>query len=82
MESFVKERNAAFIEAVENDNWEPVIKYCKKYGVEIPESKMVFELSIYKAVQECTNIPERTKLKAALICNAVGMYSNNKDGAQ
>ena len=71
MNDFVKERDRAIIAAVEKDDWSMVKKYCRKYGVEIPEDENVFKAGIYKAANACTSIPEETKLKAVEKCYAI-----------
>ena len=58
---YSKERDEAFIEAVVNDNWDKVREYSRKYKIPIPRKKDVMKAGVYKAVQECTNIPESVK---------------------
>lgn len=69
---FVSDRDTAFIAAVTQDDWEPVRKYCRKYGVKLPKDEDVMKAGIYKAVQECTNIPAEVKYEAAVKCRALG----------
>jgi uncharacterized alkaline shock family protein YloU len=68
----VKERNEAFVEAVVNDNWNKLRKYSKKYGVPIPKNKVAMKAGVYKAVQYCTDIPEKIKLQAIQKCLEMG----------
>lgn len=70
--SYAKERDAAFIEFVKNDNIVPWLKFCKKYGVPRPASWKVERAGIYKAVQYCTNIPEDVKALAMQKCMEMG----------
>lgn len=71
-EKFVKERNEAFIDFVRTGDTKKVRRYCKKYGVEIPKNRKVFAAGIYKAVQECTDIPEDVKALAMQKCLEIG----------
>lgn len=72
MIDFVKERDQAFIKAVMDDDWSLVEKYCKKYGVPMPDSIRVMKAGVYKAVQGCTNIPEDVKGMAMAKCLELG----------
>ena len=60
MKRFVKERNEAFTEFVQGDR-RKLIAYCKKYGVTLPKNDRVLAGGIYKAVQQCTDIPDDVK---------------------
>lgn len=71
-DSFVKERDSAFIDFVKTGNTEKVIAYCKKYGVRMPKDKQVFAAGIYKAVQYTNSIPEDVKTLAMQKCLAIG----------
>lgn len=68
----VRERDSAFIDFVETGNTAKVRKYCRKYGVQMPKDKKVFAAGIYKAVQQCTNIPQEIKDKAFTKCLELG----------
>lgn len=70
--TFAQERDKAFIDAVVRDDWTGVKKYCKKYGVPVPKNEKVMKAGIYKAVQECTNIPEDVKGIAMQKCLELG----------
>lgn len=72
-ERFIKDRDTAFTKAVMDDDWSAVHKYMKKYGIQKPSSRKVLKGAIYKAVQECTNIPEDVKAAAAVKCLKLGM---------
>lgn len=72
MSSFVEERNAAFIDFVKTGDTKKVRKYCKKYGVDMPKERKVFAAGIYKAVQQCTSIPEDVKVLAMQKCLEIG----------
>ena len=72
IKEFVKDRDEAFIDAVLNDNWEGIKKHCKKYGITIPKEKTIMKAGIYKAVQECINISDEIKGKAAAKCLELG----------
>jgi len=69
---FVKDRNEAFTEAVLNDDFSKFKAYAKKYGVPCPKSKKIMKAAIYKATQECTDIPQEVKDVAFDKCLALG----------
>ena len=69
---FAKERDAAFIAAVVDDDWDAVKRYAKKYDVPIPKSPKVMKAGIYKAVQYCTDISEEVKGIAMQKCLELG----------
>ena len=83
---FVKERDEAFIDAIENDNWDKVKAYAKKYGIPIPRKDADMKAGIYKGAQYCTSIPESTKMLAFKKCLEMGYnpmikeFHNVKDG--
>lgn len=79
-ERFLKERNHAFMKAVLEDDWRPVYKYCRRYGVPIPKKEDVMKAGIYKAVQEVTDIPERVKDLAREKCVAMGFKPTMWEG--
>lgn len=70
--AFIHERDSAFIDFVETGSTVKVRKYCRKYGVPMPKDKKVFAAGIYKAVQQCTNIPQEIKDKAFTKCLELG----------
>lgn len=72
IETFLKDRNEAFIKAVMEDDWKAVRKYCKKYHVPVPSSHKVFKAGIYKAVQGCNDIPAEVKGIAFKKCIELG----------
>lgn len=55
MNDYAKERNNAFIEAVVNDNWNPVKNYAKKYNMQIPKAGISDELKEI-AMRECIKL--------------------------
>lgn len=69
---FAEERDKAFIDAVVKDDWTGVKKYSKKYGIPVPKNEKVMKAWVYKAVQECTNIPEDVKEIAMRKCLGLG----------
>ena len=69
---FVIDRDRAFTAAVMEDDWQAVMMYLRKYGMEIPDDERVLKGGIYKAVQECTNIPQDVKKLAAEKCIKMG----------
>ncbi len=70
--SLASERDKAFIEFVKTGNKEKVMRYCKKYGVPLPDDERIMSAGIYKAVQLCTNIPEDVKVMAMQKCLEIG----------
>lgn len=72
MKEMVKERNEAFIDFVETGNLEKVKAYCKKYKIAIPKNERIMTAGIYKAIQECIDIPERVKKLAREKCMDLG----------
>ena len=82
---FVKDRRKAFTAAVMENDWKAVVKYCEKYGMTIPEDKSVLKASVYKAVQECTDISLEIKKEAYKKCIKLGFkpFVNwNEDDAE
>lgn len=73
-EDFVRDRDEAITEAVLNDNWSKVRKYCKKYKIKVPDDESVFKAGIYKAAQECTGISQEIKDIAFEKCLALNFY--------
>lgn len=73
---FVRDRDTAFTNAVLNDDWEGVAAYLEKYkmrGAQMMRDKApVAKAAIYKAVHECTNIPDHVKDIAAEKCIELG----------
>ena len=72
MSYFVEYRNQVFTRAVMEDDWDGVMEYASKYGVPLPKKHTVMKAGIYKAVQDCTGIPEDVKKLAAEKCRALG----------
>ena len=71
---FVKSRDEAFISFVQTDSLAKFFKHCAKYGIELPEDSDVMKAGILKAVQECTDISEEIKIKAAMKCIKLGFF--------
>lgn len=72
MNDFVKERDSAFVDFVKTGSMKKVDAYCKKYGVVMPENPRVKKAGIYKAVMQCTNIPDNIKDMAMAKCLELG----------
>lgn len=72
MKDFAKDRDKAFIEFVQTDSIEAIKAYADKYGIKTPENEDVLKAGIYKAVQECTNIPQEIKDMARTKCIELG----------
>ena len=71
---FVKSRDEAFVSFVKTDDLTKFYAHCKKYGQELPKDEMVIKAGILKAVQECTDISEEIKIKAAMKCIKLGFF--------
>ena len=62
---FVKSRDESLVHFVETGSLTKVRQHCRKYGVTMPEDRTVLKLGLLKAVQECTDISDEIKAKAA-----------------
>lgn len=69
---FLEDRKKALTKAVMDNDWGPFMKYCKKYGVQIPKDRKIMMAGCYKAVQGCTDISEEVKDVAFKKCVALG----------
>lgn len=78
--SFAKERDKAFTAAVLHDDWMSVRKFALKYGLKTPKDKAILKVAVYKAVQECTDIPKEVKNEALYKCLKLGfmLFINQK----
>jgi len=72
IEAFVKDRDETFIAAIMRDDWKAVRRFAKKYGAPMPTNERVMKAGVYKAVQECTSIPEDVKMLARQKCIELG----------
>lgn len=74
LRKYAKSRDEAFTRFVLDDDWDAVLKHFKKFGMDIPtnEKETVAKAGVYKAVQECTNIPVEVKAEAARKCVLMG----------
>ena len=74
LRKFVRSRDEAFTRFVLDDDWDAVLKHFKKFGMDLPtkEKETVAKAGVYKAVQECTNIPIEVKAEAARKCVLLG----------
>ena len=61
---FLEDRKIAFTAFVMEDDFDAAVDYCRKYDIRMPTNINVFKLGIYKAVLECTDIPENVKMAA------------------
>jgi len=68
---FLKERRAAFTAFVMEDDFDAAVDYARKWGVETPRNINVFKIGMYKAVLDCTDIPEYVKVSAKLKLEAL-----------
>lgn len=65
-------RDGALIDFVETGSLDKFYAYCKKYKVNIPEDEIVMKAGILKAVQYCTNISDKIKVKAGQMALEMG----------
>ena len=70
--SFAEERDKAFTAAVLYDDLAAIRKFAKKYRMPLPKDKNILKAAIYKAVQECTDIPKEVKNEALYKCLKLG----------
>lgn len=80
MKIFRQDRDGAMIAAVMHDDWNEVRKYCKKYGVALPNDERIMKAGIYKAVQEIIDIPQEVKAVARQKCIALGFKPTMWEG--
>lgn len=71
---FVNDRDTAFIDFVETGSMKKLKAYFRKYKMPMPKSSKILKAAIYKAVQECTDIPQTVKDKAFIKCLELGFY--------
>lgn len=72
---FLKDRHTAYMTAILQDDWEGVKGYCRKYGVSplpLKDEEVILKAAVYKAAQECTDIPDEVKAIAREKCIAIG----------
>ena len=69
---FVKDRDEAFTNAVMKNDWKGLKAFCKKYNMNTDVKPEIMKAGIYKAVQECTNIPLEVKRVAYKKCVKLG----------
>lgn len=82
--SYAKERDKAFTAAVLHDDWMSVRKFARKYGLKTPKDKAILKAAVYKAVQECTDIPKEVKNEALYKCLKLGFmpFINQKSESE
>jgi hypothetical protein len=71
-ENYPKERDAAFIDFVKNDDDTKLKAFCKKYNVPMPKDSKTRKAAVYKAVRYCTDIPQDVKDMAFRKCLELG----------
>lgn len=69
---FARDRDRAFTRAVMQDDWDGVRRFCRRWSLPIPKERVILEAGVYKAVQECTRIPQNVKDCARARCMALG----------
>lgn len=72
VKEFVTDRDNAMAAFVMTDDRKPVLEYCDKYEISIPEDWKVFAAGVYKAVQVITTMPDEVKKAAAMKCMQLG----------
>ena len=73
MSRFREARRKAFTAAILHDNWEAVKEYCWQYDIPIPEDERIMKAGIYKAAQDCTDLPPDVAALAYTKCLELGM---------
>ena len=76
---FVQDRDRAFTAFVLHDDWGKVLWFMRKYHINPHPNELVMKAGILKGVQECVNIPDDVKGKAAAKCIALGFTPFFKD---
>ena len=76
---FVQDRDRAFTAFVLYDDWSKVLLFMRKYHINPHPNELVMKAGILKGVQECVNIPDDVKGKAAAKCIALGFTPFIKD---
>ena len=66
------ERDAAFTEAIMEDNWDHIRKYSIKYKHPIPENEKAFKLGVCKTAYHSMNLPLAVKIAAADMAEDLG----------
>lgn len=77
---FVIDRDDTFTAAVMQDDWDAVQRFVEKYGAPMPTNERVMKAGVYKAVQECTGIPEDVKILARQKCIELGFKPTMWEG--
>lgn len=72
LKTMAAERDEAFIDYVMTGSEEKLDEYLRKYKIPMPRKAEVKAAGVYKAVQECTMIPEEVKQEAMRKCVALG----------
>ena len=72
IKAFADERNQIFSDFVVTDDLSNVYLFCQIYHIPIPADEAVLKAGVYKAVQECTDIPKDIKAMAREKCMALG----------
>ena len=72
LKTMAAERDEAFVDFVTTGSEEKLEAYLRKYKIPMPRKPEVKAAAVYKAVQECTMIPEEVKQEARRKCVALG----------
>ena len=73
IDEFVRSRDEAFVNFVKTGSLDKVLVHAEKYGVRLPADEQVIKAGVLKAVQECTDIPTKIKVKAARMATEMGI---------
>lgn len=82
IEQFIDYRNKVFTDAVVNNNWKGVKKYCVKYMIPIPENEDVLKAGLYKAVMNAGGIQPGVKRLARKKCIELGFLPESVIGEE
>ena len=73
IDEFIRSRDEAFVNFVKTGSLDKVRVHAEKYGVRLPADELVIKAGVLKAVQECTDIPTKIKVKAARMATEMGI---------
>lgn len=77
---YAAERDEALIDFTMNGSTEKLMDFIRRYKLPMPDRKDVLAAGVYKAVQECTMIPEAVKEEARRKCIALGYKPTMMEG--
>lgn len=67
----VKDRDRALIRAVMHNDFTPVVDFCAKYSVPMPNDAYVFKLAVYKSALGVVTMPPEIRRNAQMQINII-----------